>query len=98
MTRPIDPWASTDHDPTSHTQTVPEGEIFTTAQTLEFVRQAIHAAVDAHDDPHRRRQYAHSALSYANTVLTATDATADQREHAGYYHDDATAMLANIAS
>ena len=98
MTRPIDPWASTDHDPTSHTQTVPEGEIFTTAQTLEFARQDIHAAVDAHDDPHRRRQYTHSALSYANTVLMATDATADQREHAGYYQDDATAMLANTAS
>ena len=62
MTRPIDPWASTD---------------------LEFARQDIHAAVDAHDDPHRRRQYTHSALSYANTVLMATDATADQREHAG---------------
>ena len=98
MTRPIDPWASTDHDPTSHTHTVPEGEIFTTAQTLEFARQDIHAAVDAHDDPHRRRQYTHSALSYANTVLMATDATADQREHAGYYQDDATAMLANTAS
>jgi hypothetical protein len=39
-----------------------------------------------------------SALSYANTVLIAKDATADQREHAGYYQDDATAMLANTAS
>jgi hypothetical protein len=65
---------------------------------LEFARQDIHAAVDAHDDPHRRRQYAHSALSCANTVLMAKDATADQREHAGYYQDDATAMLANTAS
>ena len=94
MSQPNDPWASTDHDPTSHTHNVPEGELPTTTETLELARQDIHAAVAAHDDEHRRRQYANSALSYANTVLLANDATPDQREHAGYYHDDATAMLA----
>ena len=76
MTRPIDPWASADHDRTSHTQTVPAGEIFTTAQTLEFARQDIHAAIDAHDDPHRRRQYAHSALSSNPATIPPSTTTA----------------------
>jgi len=96
MTHPTNPWASTDHDPSSSTEFITNsGEIRTTARTLAFARADIHAAVAAGDDPHRRRQYAHSALSYANTVLMAADATDDERRHAGYYQQDALAMIAN---
>ena len=95
MTRPIDPWASTDHDPSSSTEDMTNsGEIHTTTQTLAFARADIHTAVGAHDDAHRRRQYAQSALSYANTVLLAPDATDEQRRYAGYYQEDALAMIA----
>ena len=95
MTHPIHPWASTDHDPSSNTEYMTNsGEIHTTTQTLAFARADIHTAVGAHDDAHRRRQYAQSALSYANTVLLAADATDEQRRYAGYYQEDALAMIA----
>ena len=32
--------------------------------------------------------------SYANTVLLAPDATDEQRRYAGYYQEDALAMIA----
>ena len=63
-------------------------------QTLALARADIHTAVGAHDDPHRRHQYARSALSYANTVLLAADASDEQRRYAGYYQEDALAMIA----
>jgi hypothetical protein len=95
MTHPVDPWASTDHDPSSNTEDMANsGEIHTTTQTLAFARADVHTAVGAHDDAHRRRQYAQSALSYANTVLLAADATDEQRRYAGYYQEDALAMIA----
>ena len=95
MTHPIHPWASTDHDPSSNTESITNsGEIHTTTQTLAFARADIHTAVGAHDDPHRRHQYARSALSYANTVLLAADASDEQRRYAGYYQHDALAMIA----
>jgi hypothetical protein len=40
--------------------------------------------------------WASTDLEFARQDIHA--ATADQREHAGYYQDDATAMLANTAS
>ena len=88
MKHPNDPWANTDHDPSSGT------ESHTTTQTLALARADIHTAVGAHDDPHRRHQYARSALSYANTVLLAADASDEQRRYAGYYQHDALAMIA----
>jgi hypothetical protein len=95
MTHPIHPWASTDHDPSSNTESITNsGEIHTTTETLAFARADIHTAVGAHDDAHRRRQYAQSALSHANTVLLAPDATDEQRRYAGYYQEDALAMIA----
>ena len=66
----------------------------TTTETLALARSDIHAAVAAHDDPYRRGQYARSARDYAAEVLTASDATPSEREHAGYYLDDANGMLA----
>jgi hypothetical protein len=63
-------------------------------QTLALARADIHTAVGAHDDPHRRHQYARSALSYANTVLLAADASDEERRYAGYYLEDALAMIA----
>lgn len=66
----------------------------TTDATLCEARADIHAAVAAHDDTHRRRQYALSARAYAATVLLAADATPAQLDHARCYLDDATAMLA----
>lgn len=90
MPQLTDPWASIDHDPTSNTEAVAATrEISTTAHTLAKARADIHAAVAAHDDPSRRRQYAQSALDYANTVLTAADATDEQLRYARYYQDDA---------
>ena len=91
----IDPWASTDHDPSDSTEVITDsGEINSTTRTLALARADIHTAVGAHSDPHRRRQYARSALSYANTVILAPDATDDERRHAGYYQQDALAMIA----
>jgi hypothetical protein len=95
MTHPNDPWANTDHDPSSGTESHTDtGAIHTTTQTLALARADIHTAVGAHDDPHRRHQYARSALSYANTVLLAADASDEQRRYAGYYQQDALAMIA----
>ena len=94
MTHPIQ-WASTDHDPSSNTESITNsGEIHTTTETLAFARADIHTAVGAHDEAHRRRQYAQSALFHANTVLLAPDATDEQRRYAGYYQEDALAMIA----
>ena len=95
MTHPNDPWANTEHDPSSGTEShTNTGAIHTTTQTLALARADIHTAVGAHDDPDRRHQYARSALSFANTVLLAGDASDEQRRYAGYYHEDALAMLA----
>ena len=48
MTHPVDPWASTDHDPSSNTESITNsGEIHTTTQTLAFARADIHTAVYA---------------------------------------------------
>jgi hypothetical protein len=63
-----------------------------TTDTLAQARADLHAAVAAHD-PNRRRQYALSSRDYATEVLLAPDATPQQIAHAGYYLDDATAML-----
>ena len=88
-----DPWASTDHDPSSSTEDMTNsGEIHTATQTLAFARTDIHTAVGA-DDAHRRRQYAQSALSYANTVLWPPTLPTSRR-YAGYYQEDALAMIA----
>ncbi|MDV3133349.1 hypothetical protein [Mycobacterium sp. 29Ha] len=95
MTYPINPWASTDHDPSSNTEAVTDSsQSHSTTRTLALARADIHTAVGAHDDPHRRVQYARSALSYANTVLLAADATDEQRRYAGFYREDALAMIA----
>jgi hypothetical protein len=94
-TATTDPWVVRDHDPTSITEPVTDtGEIDTTTRALAFARADLHAAAAA-DDSLRRRQHAQSALFYADTVLTATDATDQRRRHAVYYHQDALAMLAS---
>ena len=80
MTHPVDPWASTDHDPSSSTEDMTNsGEIHTTTQTLAFARADIHTG---------------AVLSHANTVLLAADAIDEQRRYAGYYQEDALAMIA----
>ncbi|MEN4460918.1 hypothetical protein VXE65_02675 [Mycolicibacterium conceptionense] len=66
----------------------------TTTATLAQARTDIHAAVAAHDDPDRRRQYAQSARDNATTVVLAGDATDDELRHAHYYLDDAAGILA----
>jgi hypothetical protein len=93
-TATTDPWAVRDHDPTSITEPMTgTGDIDTTTKALAFARADVHAAAAA-DDPHQRRRHANSALAYATTVLTATDATDTQRRYAGYYQHDALAMIA----
>ena len=64
----------------------------TTTEALAYARSDIHNAVAVHDDD-RRQQFARSAAAYAAEVLLAADATASQREHAGYYLDDAAGIL-----
>jgi hypothetical protein len=66
----------------------------TTTAALAQARIDIHAAVAAHDDHDRRRQYALSARDHATEVLHAADATRTELEYAGYYLDDAHGMLA----
>ena len=66
----------------------------TTTDALAQARTDIHEAVAAHDDRHRRHQYALAARDHATEVLHAADATRTEREYAGYYLDDAHAMLA----
>ena len=65
----------------------------TTTEALAYARSDIHNAVAVHDDDDRRQQFARSAAAYAAEVLLAADATASQREHAGYYLDDAAGIL-----
>lgn len=89
MTIHTDPWASTDHDPTSNIQ------YLSAASTLALARADIHHAVDAADDPHRRCQYALSARDYAAEVLLAPGASPAQRECAGFYLADAEAFIAS---
>lgn len=94
MTIATNPWAVTDHDPTSNLNTA---EPSTTA-VLAYARADIHTAVDCAEDPHRRRQYALSARDNAVTVLLAADATPDERRHAEYYLADAEVFIANTAA
>ncbi|MFB1298641.1 hypothetical protein ACAG24_024325 [Mycobacterium sp. pW049] len=90
MTLAANPWAVTDHDPTSNLNTAGPS----TAAVLAHARTDIHTAVAAADDPHRRRQYALSARDNAVTVLLAGDATPDDLRHAEYYLADAEAFIA----
>lgn len=88
-----DPWAITDHDPSSiadrnHTARP------STAATLAFARADIHDAA-TQDDPHRRRQHALAARDNAVTVLLADDATDLERRDAEYYLADAEIVIAN---
>lgn len=94
MTTATNPWAATDHDPTSNLNAAAPS----TAAVLSYARADIHTAVSCADDPHRRRQYALSARDNAVTVLLAGDATADERRHAEYYLADAEAFIAATAS
>jgi hypothetical protein len=90
MTLAANPWAVTDHDPTSNLNTAGSS----TAAVLAYARADIHSAVAAADDPHRRHQYALSARDNAVTVLLADDATSDELRHAEYYLADAEAFIA----
>ncbi|GAB4989664.1 hypothetical protein MAHJHV58_46820 [Mycobacterium avium subsp. hominissuis] len=65
----------------------------TTSDTLAHARADIHASVAAHDDPHRRRQYALAARDHAAEVLLAADATPSELEHARHYFADAAGIL-----
>lgn len=67
----------------------------TTTATLEEARSDLHNAVAAHDDPHRRVQYARSALDNAVTTLLADDATPDERRRAEHYIAESEGLIAN---
>jgi hypothetical protein len=93
MTAHPDPWAATDHDPSSHVQPAGHSAVISTTAALALARADIHDALAA-DGP-ARRQWARSARAFAAMVLQAPDATAAQRELAGYYLIDAAAFIAN---
>jgi hypothetical protein len=89
-----DPWASTDHDPTSHPQTrIVHPAAMSTSHALAMARADIHNAVNA-DDDHQRRQYAISARDNAAEVLCDCNSTPAERQYAGYYFADAEAIIA----
>lgn len=88
-----DPWASSDHDPTSIAETVVHQARITTRHALKLARADLHEAVA--NEGHTRRQYAQSACDYAHMVLGAPDAMAHQRELAGYYLADAEILTHN---
>ncbi len=91
MTLAANPWAVTDHDPTSNLNTAGSS----TAAVLAYARADIHSAVAAADDPHRRHQYALSARDNAATVLLDPSSTRREREYAEYYLADAEGIIAN---
>jgi hypothetical protein len=69
-----DPWATTDHDPTSYPQAaIVHPAAMSTSHALAMARADIHNAVNA-DEDHRRNQYALSARDNAAAVLTDPDA------------------------
>jgi hypothetical protein len=89
-----DPWASTDHDPTSHPQApIVHLAAHSTRHSLALARADIHTAVNA-DDEHHRLQYALSARDYAAEVLCDSTSTEAERQYAGYYFADAEAIIA----
>lgn len=89
-----DPWANTDHDPTSYppANTIHPAAL-STSHALAMARDDIHNAVNA-DDNHRRRQYALSARDNAGEVLSDPTCAAAERQYAGYYFADAEAIIA----
>jgi hypothetical protein len=89
-----DPWATTDHDPTSYPQAaIVHPAAMSTSHALAMARADIHNAVNA-DDDHRRRQYALSARDNAAAVLTDPNRTPAERQYADYYFADAEALIA----
>ena len=92
-----DPWATTDHDPTSHPQApVVHPAAHSTRLSLALARADIHTAVNA-DDDHSRLQYALSARDYAAEVLCDSTSTPAEMQYAGYYFADAEAIIAQLA-
>ncbi|GAB5009913.1 hypothetical protein JHV675_08790 [Mycobacterium avium subsp. hominissuis] len=94
MTTNPDPWASTDHDPTSTGGPTQHTANITTRRALMLAAADLHDALAQPDDG-PRHQYAASAGDYARMVLHAPDATAGQREIAGYYLIDAEILTNN---
>jgi hypothetical protein len=90
-----DPWASTDHDPTSYpaATTVVCPPSPSASHALAMARDDIHNALTA-DDDHRCRTYALAARDTAGQVLTDPNSTPAERESAGYYFADAEAIVA----
>jgi hypothetical protein len=94
-----DPWASTDHDPTSYPQLpVTYPAAMSTSSALAMARADIHTAVNDVDDQHRRLQYALSARDNAAQVLTDPNCTPGERQYAGYYFADAEAIIAHTGA
>ena len=93
-----DPWASTDHDPTSYPQLpVTQPAAMSTSFALAMARADIHTAVNDVDQ-HRRLQYALSARDNAAQVLTDPNCTPSERHYAGYYFADAEALIAETGA
>ena len=91
-----DPWATTDHDPTSHPQApVVHPAAHSTRLSLALARADIHTAVNADDDHHL--QHALSAREHAAEVLCDPTSTDAEMLYAGYYFADAEAIIAQLA-
>ena len=87
MTAHLDPWAATDHDPSSHVQPAGHSAVISTKAAFALARADIHDALAATGA--RRRKYAPSARGFAAMVLAAPDATP------AHYLVDAAVFIAN---
>ena len=90
------PWASTDHDPISITETPSPTAPPSAPATPWPWPDDIHSAVNT-DDEHRRLQYALAARDNAAEVLTDPHATRAEIDYASYYFADAEALIAQLA-
>jgi hypothetical protein len=93
-----DPWASTDHDPTSYPQAaIVHPAAMSISHALAMARDDIHHAISA-DDEHDRLQYALFARDNAATVLTDPNSARSEMQYAGYYFAEAEAIIAQTGA
>jgi hypothetical protein len=91
-----DPWANTDHDPTSYAQPtiIAHAPMISVSHALAMAREDIHHANTIAGDDHGCRQYALSARDNAAQVLCDPNSNTDEMRDAGYYFAEAEAIIA----
>ena len=85
------------HTPLPASPAVVHAAALSASVTLGCARADLHEAVRAHDDEHRRQQYAISARDSAAEVLWDASSSRLECEYATYYFCDAEAMIIETA-